>query len=65
MNTNTTKNAVITKVIEVPCRKSGLTKSLLEFSLQRNFRYNEKKVQFPRVRCDGILLYNNIRHIVF
>jgi hypothetical protein len=43
MNTNTTKNPVITKVIEVPCRKAGIIKSLFEFSLQQNFRYNEKK----------------------
>jgi hypothetical protein len=46
MNTNTTKNPVITitKVIEVYCRKAELIKSLFEFSLQRNIRYNEKKL---------------------
>jgi hypothetical protein len=60
MNTNAMENAVITKVIEVPCRKAGLIISLFEFLLQQNFRYNEKKIRSPKVCCDRIFLYNKL-----
>jgi len=60
MNTNATENDVITKVIEVSCRKAAFIISLFEFLLQQNFRYSEKKIWSPRVCCNGIFLYNKL-----